>query len=552
MGIGIRRVAGASIAAFGLVAALLLAAPAAQAAVTWTPLASGTTQQIAGVDYKGNTIAYVTSSGEIFTGPAGGPFTRLVNAPGTFFTEVALSPSGTRGTAVARGDDNGELYVYNGSGWAKADLSTASVLSTNNCANPPVPRGVGPVENVEFTGIAWASDTVGYVVGERKTGASGHARYALKTTNGGATWTDMQNRPDGTCMMTGVTFATLASVHTTPGLVWITGDHNNGSPLFVSSNGLTSVNVAGNTRKPMLAIDPNNTQRQMGATSSGAAYHSWAYTDDLWNSSDWAGREGGHDDTKTIRSLKAAPNGWFYIAGDGGLIERTKNMTHAEALPAAGALATQDWRAIALADSARAVVAGAGGALAISSTANQPVTDPASPGPGAPPAGSPGAGAPPAVTSPSISNRTLRPGQGTTFAFNASKAGRAVLTVEKKFKGIKVKRRVKTKSGARRARQVCVVSTKKRLRVLRRQAKNAQAYRKLLRRKTCRSFTRVGRITRQVRPGRNTIRFNGRIAGRKLGPGVYRAKLIVTDSAGQRSSAEAFRFRVVANKKRRR
>lgn len=173
-----------------------------------------------------------------------------------------------------------------------------------------------------------------------------------------------------------------------------------------------------------------------------------------------------------------------------------------------------------------------------------PQPEPVAGGPGTP-GGPVAAGPVPRVSRATIGDRTLRPGQGTAFTFISSKAGRAVLTIEKQFKGLKVKRKVKTKSGKRKVRRACVAKTKKRLRALRRKAKSARAYRKALRKQSCRGFRRIGKISRQVRVGRNTIRFNGRVAGRKLGKGVYRAKLVITDSAGQQSRAEVLRFKVV-------
>ena len=50
-------------------------------------------------------------------------------------------------------------------------------------------------------------------------------------------------------------------------------------------------------------------------------------------------------------------------------------------------------------------------------------------------------------------------------------------------------------------------------------------------------------------PGDNTIAFNGKIAGRKLKPGKYRASLVITDDAGQVSRTETTNFQVVKPKK---
>jgi hypothetical protein len=61
----------------------------------------------------------------------------------------------------------------------------------------------------------------------------------------------------------------------------------------------------------------------------------------------------------------------------------------------------------------------------------------------------------------------------------------------------------------------------------------------------------VGSLTRPGQAGRNRIRFGGRLRGRALRPGRYRAVLRATDAAGNRSAAARVRFRVVRAPKRR-
>jgi hypothetical protein len=139
------------------------------------------------------------------------------------------------------------------------------------------------------------------------------------------------------------------------------------------------------------------------------------------------------------------------------------------------------------------------------------------------------------VGSPSIADPTLTPGQGTRFTFTSSEAGIATLTVQKRVKGLKVRVR-----GKRR----CVPQTKKRLRALRRRAGSPAAFRRLLRQRRCKAWKKIGAIKQAVVPGQNTIVFNGRIAGRRLRPGRYRAVLVIRDSAGNLSRAERVLFRV--------
>jgi hypothetical protein len=164
-----------------------------------------------------------------------------------------------------------------------------------------------------------------------------------------------------------------------------------------------------------------------------------------------------------------------------------------------------------------------------------PQPEPAAPGGGGPGGGGPDI-TPPTAGDLAIGDSTLFPGQATSFGFNSSEGGLAVLTVQKQVKGLKVRIR-----GKRR----CVPQTRKRLRALRRQAGSLAEFRRLLRKRRCTAYKRIGSIRQNVTAGHNTIYFTGRIAGRRLRPGRYRAVLVVTDSAGNRSRVERIRFRVL-------
>jgi hypothetical protein len=160
--------------------------------------------------------------------------------------------------------------------------------------------------------------------------------------------------------------------------------------------------------------------------------------------------------------------------------------------------------------------------------------DPEAGGPG----GGPGGGSDttdPTVGGFGIGDSTLTPGAGTTFRFNSSEAGRARLSFHKRVKGLKVRQR-----GRRR----CVPQTRARLRRLRRSAGSRAAYRRLLRQRRCKTWKKVGQIRREVLAGRNEIVWNGRVAGRRLSPGLYQARLAITDGAGNVSRTETLRFRV--------
>ena len=136
---------------------------------------------------------------------------------------------------------------------------------------------------------------------------------------------------------------------------------------------------------------------------------------------------------------------------------------------------------------------------------------------------------PPTVGGLDAGDTSLLPGQGTTFTFNTSEAGKAVLSFQKRVKGLKVKKGGKLR---------CVPKTKKLVRKLRP---------KLPR---CKAWKKIGKITKNVGAGPNKIVFSGRLAGRKLGPGKYRALLKITDTAGNVSSTETLRFRVLKRKRK--
>jgi hypothetical protein len=164
---------------------------------------------------------------------------------------------------------------------------------------------------------------------------------------------------------------------------------------------------------------------------------------------------------------------------------------------------------------------GAGGATTVRIVAIDPQFEP-DPSAGGPPPGGGTDTTDPTIGGFGIDDATLRPGGRATFTFTSSEAGRAVLTFRKRVKGQKVRRR-----GRRR----CVPRSPRRLR-------------RVPRRRRCKTWKKVGEIRQEVLAGRNEIVFRGRIAGRVLSPGLYQARLVITDGAGNVSRTETVRFRV--------
>jgi hypothetical protein len=114
-----------------------------------------------------------------------------------------------------------------------------------------------------------------------------------------------------------------------------------------------------------------------------------------------------------------------------------------------------------------------------------------------------------------VSARKRRTKVGTTFRFTLSETATVKIAIQRAAQG-------------RRKGKRCVKPT-----------------RKLHRAKKCTRFTAAGTLTRSGQAGANTVPFSGRIGRKKLGPGTYRARLIATDAAGNRSLTKTLKFKIV-------
>jgi hypothetical protein len=129
------------------------------------------------------------------------------------------------------------------------------------------------------------------------------------------------------------------------------------------------------------------------------------------------------------------------------------------------------------------------------------------------------------TTAPAFLSLSLKPARftvkkGTTFSYGLSEAARVRFTVARRASG-------------RRVRGKCV--------------KPARSNR---RKGRCARFPVAGRFAADAIDGANTKRFAGRIGGRPLKPGRYRATLVATDAAGNVSAPARVSFRVVRGRAR--
>jgi Ca2+-binding RTX toxin-like protein len=111
--------------------------------------------------------------------------------------------------------------------------------------------------------------------------------------------------------------------------------------------------------------------------------------------------------------------------------------------------------------------------------------------------------------------------KGTTFRYSLSEAATVTFAIQRKTSGRRVRGRCRKRTRA-----------------------NA-------RNRKCNLFKRVGAFRAPATAGRNGKRFSGRIGNRTLRPAGYRALLVATDAAGNRSRQATVAFKVVAPRRRR-
>jgi 6-phosphogluconolactonase (cycloisomerase 2 family) len=113
------------------------------------------------------------------------------------------------------------------------------------------------------------------------------------------------------------------------------------------------------------------------------------------------------------------------------------------------------------------------------------------------------------------SGRRPRVRRGTTFRYTLSEAAKVTFRIARRTIGRRVAGSCRPLTRRNRTRRKCVL------------------------------FRRVGRITADAKQGKNRGRFSGKLRGRRLRPGRYRATAIATDAAGGQSAPRRVAFRIV-------
>jgi PKD repeat protein len=133
----------------------------------------------------------------------------------------------------------------------------------------------------------------------------------------------------------------------------------------------------------------------------------------------------------------------------------------------------------------------------------------------------------PALSRLSVTNRSFvapaarrrRAKRATAFRYTLSEAASVTFTIQRKTSGRRVGGRCRPATRRNRARKRCVL------------------------------YRRAGRLVAAGKQGRNRTRFAGKLRGRTLRPGSYRATAIATDSAGGKSARRTVRFRIFPPKR---
>jgi virginiamycin B lyase len=124
--------------------------------------------------------------------------------------------------------------------------------------------------------------------------------------------------------------------------------------------------------------------------------------------------------------------------------------------------------------------------------------------------------APRFVRRPTLKPARFRSGRASTLTFTLSEAAQVTFTVARRRSG-------------RRVGRTCVAPTRS----------NRD-------RRRCTRYATVATLRRAGLQGANTVRFGGRVGGRALRPGTYRLTASARDAAGNRASAPAASFTVLA------
>jgi hypothetical protein len=348
--------------ALGALGLGFIAGPAS--AGIWTEIPSGTTEEITAIEYRGgDQFWFATGSGKIFK-RVGGTFQLKYPGAGTVFRDIEFNADGTIGLAVGT---NGRLVrsINGGDNWAAVGLPVSrSATSETDCADAPV-HPPGDLDSVRIDGLgrAWIVGSGAQIWRSTGTGA------AL-----GTGWADANNGTGDTCAIAGRDFDAMVFIPGDPGGYFIAKSFGQ---VFFSSDPFTTsatekLGAAGNgfVNLRRAVGDPSNTNRMWAVTPGNGGTSYVKRTIDGWSSeSDWALGNADKRNFSNAYDIDYA-GGTVLTAGEAGMVLHSIDGQTFYYDDADGVIATQDWRAVSLADGANGAIGGTNGKLAITTAAN--------------------------------------------------------------------------------------------------------------------------------------------------------------------------------------
>jgi hypothetical protein len=337
-----------------------LAGPAS--AGIWSEVPSNTAEEITAIEYRGaDQFWFTTGSGKIYR-RVGGAFQQEYSGPGVVFRDIEFNDAGTIGLAVGT---NGRLVrsTDGGDNWSAVDLpNSRSAVSEIDCATS---QPEGDLDSVRIDGLGRA-----WIVG------SG-AQIWRSTGTGLALGTGWLDANDGTldaCKIAGRDFDAIVFIPGDPAGYFIAKSF--GQVFFSSDPSTTSAvekpGAAGNgfTTLRRAVGDPTNTNRMWAVTPGNGGTSYVKRTIDGWGGElEWAIGNSDKREFSNAYDVDYA-GGTVLSAGAAGMVLHSIDGETFFYDDADGVLATQDWRAVSLADGANGAIGGTNGKLAITAGAN--------------------------------------------------------------------------------------------------------------------------------------------------------------------------------------
>lgn len=344
-----------------LAVALALAGTATAHAGIWTEVPSNTTEDITAVEYRGgDRFWFATANGKIFR-RVGGAFQSEYTAAGVIFRDIEFDDAGTVGLAVG---STGTVVrtVDGGDTWNPVVLPPSqSASSETDCNGDEAP---GDLDSVVTDGLgrAWIAGSGAQLWKSAGTGAMFGVSF-VDANNGAGVTCNLPRDIDDMFFVPGTESGYF--IAKSFGQVYFTSNALAGAASEKNAD-------AGNgfVFLRRVAGDPANPNRMWAVVPGGDGPSYIKRTTDGWNSAlDWAI---GNPDVRNLSESHDVDyaGGTVLSAGSAGLVLHSIDGATFYYDGADGALATQDWRAVSLADGANGAIGGTNGKLATTAAAN--------------------------------------------------------------------------------------------------------------------------------------------------------------------------------------